>query len=127
MPLLLRHRGELRYVEGAVPAVGDLAAKGLLPRHDRAEIDDAIAGRYAGYELRLSEIELERKSGKNNSTVFNGLLLTLAVDIPFLGTTIVLDKSRPAPPGLMAVRLEDSRFASIYDVYGNDQVEAAPC
>lgn len=124
MPLLLRRHGELRYVEGAVAAVGDLAAKGLLPRHDRAEIDDAIAGRYAGYELRLSEIELERKSGKNNSTVFNGLLLVLAVGTPFLGTTIVLDKSRPAPSGLMPVRLEDPRFASIYDVYGNDQVEA---
>lgn len=124
MPLLLRHRGELRYVEGAVPAVGDLAARGLLPRHDRAEIDDAIAGRYAGYELRLSEIALERKSGKNSSTVFNGLLLVLAVDTPFLGTTLVLDKSRPAPSGLMPVRLEDPRFASIYDVYGNDQVEA---
>lgn len=124
MPLLLRRHGELRYVEGAVPAVGDLAAKGLLPRHDRAEIDDAIAGRYAGYELRLSEIELERKSGKNSSTVFNGLLLVLAVDTPFLGTTIVLDKSRPAPSGLMPVRLEDPRFASIYDVHGNDQVEA---
>jgi hypothetical protein len=124
MPLLLRHRGELRYVEGAVPAVGDLAAKGLLPRHDRAAIDDAIAGRYAGYELRLSEIELEREGGKNDTTVFLGLLLTLAVDTPFLGTTIVLDKSRPAPSGLMPVRLEDPRFASIYDVYGNDQVEA---
>ena len=124
MPLLLRRYGELRYVEDAVPAVGDLAAKGLLPRHDRAEIDDAIAGRYAGYELRLSEIELERKSGKNNSTVFNGLLLVLAVDTPFLGTTMVLDQSRPAPSGLMPVRLEDPRFASIYDVYGNDQVEA---
>lgn len=124
MPLLLRRHGELRYVEGAVPAVGDLAARGLLPRHDRAEIDDAIAGRYSGYELRLSEIELERKSGKNNSTVFNGLLLVLAVDTPFLGTTLVLDKSRPAPSGLMPVRLEDPRFASIYDVHGNDQVEA---
>ncbi|MGE7469455.1 DUF3137 domain-containing protein [Bosea sp. NPDC003192] len=124
MPLLLRHRGELRYVEGAVPAVGDLAARGLLPRHDRAAIDDAIAGRYAGYELRLSEIELEREGGKNDTTVFQGLLLTLAVDSPFLGTTIVLDQSRAAPSGLMPVRLEDPRFASIYDVYGNDQVEA---
>ncbi|HEV2512171.1 DUF3137 domain-containing protein [Bosea sp. (in: a-proteobacteria)] len=124
MPLLLRRYGELRYVEGAVPAVGDLAARGLLPRYDRAEIDDAIAGRYAGYELRLSELELERKSGKNNSTVFNGLLLTLAVDTPFLGTTMVLDQRRPTPSGLMPVRLEDPRFASIYDVYGNDQVEA---
>lgn len=124
MPLLLRRYGELRYVEGAVPSVGDLAAKGLLLRHDRAEIDDAIAGRYAGYELRLSEIELERKSGKNNSTVFNGLLLVLAVDTPFLGTTMVLDQSRPAPARLMPIRLEDPRFASIYDVYGNDQVEA---
>lgn len=124
MPLLLRHFGELRYVEGAAPAVGDLAARGLLPRHDRAEIDDAIAGRYAGYELRLSEIALERKSGKNSSTVFSGLLLVLAVDTPFLGTTMVLDKNRPAPAGLMPVRLEDPHFASIYDVYGNDQVEA---
>lgn len=124
MPLLLRRHGELRYVEGAVPAVGDLAARGLLPRHDRAAIDDAIAGRYAGYELRLSEIELERKSGKNNSTMFTGLVLVLAVDTPFLGTTMVVDHSRPAPPGLMPVRLEDPRFASIYDVYGNDQVEA---
>lgn len=124
MPLLLRRYGELRYVEGAVPAVGDLAAKGLLPRHDRADTDDAIAGRYAGYELRLSEIELEREGGKNDTTVFQGLLLVLAVDTPFLGTTIVLDKSRPTPSGLMPVRLEDPRFASIYDVYGNDQVEA---
>lgn len=124
MPLLLRHHGELRYVEGAVPAVGELVARGLLPRYDRAEIDDALTGRYAGYDLCLSEIELERKSGKNTSTVFNGLLLVLAVDTPFLGTTMVLDKSRPAPSGLMPIRLEDPRFASIYDVYGNDQVEA---
>jgi len=124
MPLLLRRYGELRYVEGAVPAVASLATKGLLPSHDRAAIDDAIAGRYAGYELRLSEIALERKSGKNNSTVFDGLLLVLSVDTPFLGTTMVLDHSRPAPAGLMPVRLEDPRFASIYDVYGNDQVEA---
>lgn len=124
MPLLLRHHGELRYVEGAAPAVDSLAAKGLLPRHDRAVVDDAIAGRYAGYELRLSEVELERKSGKNDTTVFHGLLLMLSVDTPFLGTTMVLDHSRPAPAGLMSVRLEDPRFASIYDVYGNDQVEA---
>ncbi|WID98815.1 DUF3137 domain-containing protein [Bosea vestrisii] len=124
MPLLLRRYGELRYVEGAVPAIGPLATKGLLPSHDRAAIDDAIAGGYAGYELRLSEIALERKTGKNNSTVFDGLLLVLSVDTPFLGTTMVLDHSRPAPAGLMPVRLEDPRFASIYDVYGNDQVEA---
>lgn len=124
MPLLLRRYGELRYVEDAAPAVGALAARGLLPKHDRAAIDDAIAGRYAGYELRLSEIELERKGGKNDTTVFHGLLLVLSVDTPFLGTTMVLDHSRPAPAGLMPVRLEDPRFASIYDVYGNDQVEA---
>lgn len=124
MPLLLRRYGDLRYVEGAVPALQPLAAKGLLPRHDKAAIDDALSGRYAGYDLRLSELELERKTDKGYATVFRGLLLVLSVDTPFLGTTLVLDRGLPAPPGLMPVRLEDPRFASIYDVYGNDQVEA---
>lgn len=124
MPLLLRHYGDLHYVEGAVPVLQPLATKGLLPRHDKAAIDDALTGRYAGYELRLSEIELERKTDKGYATVFKGLLIVLSVDTPFLGTTLVLDHGLPAPPGLMPVRLEDPRFASIYDVHGNDQVEA---
>jgi len=124
MPLLLQRHGMLRHVEGAAPALGVLVTKGLLPRHDRASVDDAIIGTYAGYGLSLCEIALERRSGKNETTVFDGVVLALSVDTPFLGTTLVIDRNRPAPPGLSAVSLEDPRFAAVYDVYGSDQVEA---
>jgi len=111
---------------------GELA---LVPRHDRASIEDAINGEHEDVRIELADAHLQERvhSGKNTRyrTVFQGLLGAFSFPRPFRGRTVVVsDKGALfnwfegfAAPG-ERVRLEDPRFESVFEVYSSDQVEA---
>jgi hypothetical protein len=129
VPHLLRAYGELRHSIGPVPPLGRLIDLGLLPGHDKVTVDDVFSGTYRDHAVRISEMALTRKGSKSDVTVFQGVLIDVAVTTPFRGLTIAVDEadhggSAWTEHGLMRVRLEDPVFDELYSVYGSDQVEA---
>jgi hypothetical protein len=128
-PRLLKPYGDLRYTVGTVPDLARLRETGMMPDFDSATADDAIEGAYCSFPLRITELCLTKKAGKNTRDVFRGLLIDLAVDTRMLGVTVVSDNTpdaarRERALGLQNIRLEDPVFNNVYRVSGNDQVEA---
>lgn len=129
LPRLLKPYGDLRYAVGTVPDLARLRETGMMPDFDNAAADDAIEGSYRAYPLRITELCLTKKTGKNSVDVFRGLLIDLSVDTRMLGVTVVADNTpeaarRERALGLQNIRLEYTVFNNVYRVSGNDQVEA---
>jgi hypothetical protein len=94
--------------------------------YDQAEFEDRFAGERSGAAFELYEARMTRKSGKNRVTTFGGQILCIAFPKRFLGTTVVNRNSQRwfPPRGLQRVGLESSQFERIFEVFGDDQVEA---
>ena len=124
LPRLLSHYGDLKHSIGSPPDLSPALATGFLPAYDTLSADDSFVGRYRDRPIRISEIEVSRKSGKNSETLFQGLYVELTVSAPFLGTTILRDRDGRQPgTGLQRLRLEDPVFEDIYATWASDQVE----
>jgi hypothetical protein len=109
------------------PALERFKALHLLSKdYDRAAFEDLFGGQRAGAAFQLYEGKLTRGSGKNRVTVFHGQLLRIAFPKRFLGVTVVHRDSQKwfRPAGLQRVGLEWSRFEKVFEVFGDDQVEA---
>lgn len=101
----------------------------LLPHPDDTSFEDQFTGRRATSEFSICEATLTRGSGKNRSTVFRGQLIKITSPRPFAGSTVVLRdggwfRRFECPAGLTKVGLEDPQFEKIFEVFGDDQVEA---
>lgn len=101
----------------------------LLPHPDDSHFEDMFTGKRGASDFMLCEATLTRGSGKNRTTVFRGQLFRVAFPRRFLGTTVVLRESGwlnrfECPKGLEKVGLEDPHFEKIFEVFGDDQVEA---
>jgi hypothetical protein len=106
-----------------------LQALKLLPDNVDTAFEDMFAGKRAECDFMLCEATLTRGSGKNRHTVFQGQMFKVAFPQRFLGTTVVLRDSGwlnrfECPKGLEKVGLEDPHFEKIFEVFGDDQVEA---
>lgn len=110
----------------------------LLPAHDRSSCEDGFSGKEQGLKYRMTEVHLERRvknddqrSGYRWVTVFRGMLVSIEVAKQFSSTTKVLRNS-PAVFSVLhealgsktQVKLEDPQFEAVFDIYGDDQVEA---
>jgi uncharacterized protein DUF3137 len=117
-------------IKPAEPAVYDrLLALKLLPHPDDKTFEDMFEGRRGLSAFMLCEATLSTGSGKNRRTVFRGQIFSIEFPRKFLGTTVVLRDSGwlnrfECPKGLEKVGLEDPRFEEIFEVFGDDQVEA---
>lgn len=67
IPALCEAFGRLRYTVGTAPdlAVNHLVRLGLLPDHDRSQIDDVFLGDYRGHQLTLAHVDLWHGLGKD--------------------------------------------------------------
>lgn len=110
---------------------------GLLPPHDRRNLEDRIHGNHDGvaFDLFECQLEIEKQSENNKSTyyqeVYHGVLFRFSFPKRFRGRTLVL-KDR----GLIGnffkgskvdgerIKLEDPRFEKLFEVWGDDQIEA---
>jgi len=109
------------------PAMARIQQLGLIGDDAESEsYEDLFTGARSGAEFQLYEGVLTKRSGKNTVTVFRGQVLRIAFPKKFLGTTVVnRDSQRWFPPkGLQRVGLESSQFERIFEVFGDDQVEA---
>ncbi|HWA61730.1 MAG TPA: DUF3137 domain-containing protein [Caulobacteraceae bacterium] len=101
----------------------------LLPHPEDKSFEDGFAGRRGPSDFSFCEATLTQGSGKERHTVFRGQLFRIAFPRRFLGTTVVLRDSGwlnrfECPKGLEKVGLEDPHFEQIFEVFGDDQVEA---
>lgn len=108
----------------------------LIPSYDDASLEDEISGTYEGVGLRVFEADLVKETrdadgDTDRSRVFRGLLMRFTFPKLFQGTTIVTQDrgwlgnffSKLGTPG-EKISLEDPRFEKMFEVYGNNQVEA---
>jgi hypothetical protein len=131
VPRLLARHGVFTYSHAARADIGRLRKLNLLPKHDRADAEDEIAGRHCGLDVRVYCLKLSENRDKKTVTVFSGLIIGVRLKRPLSGTTaIARDQGglgnllARLGSGLERVRLEDPRFESVFEVYGTDQVEA---
>jgi hypothetical protein len=111
------------------PSFDRLTGLNLLPKPDDKTFEDFFWGSRGQSDFALYEATLTRGSGKNRRTVFRGQIFRVEFPRKFLGTTVVLRDSGwlnafECPKGLEKVGLEDPRFEKIFQVFGDDQVEA---
>lgn len=100
---------------------------GLFRQYSSYDVDDAFVGTYKDCNIDIVEAEFTAGSGKNRSTVFNGLLIKLDMNKKFKGHTLLMeDKLFHKSPlsHLRHTELEDVVFEKKYDVFTDDEVEA---
>jgi hypothetical protein len=132
LPLLARRFGSLTYRQPPPPDLRALNEHRVLRDFDTMIAEDEIAGHHRGLPLRITEVTLRKDAGEDATTVFDGLLIELALPRSLTGTTAVISDqglfgnlgTRLRPTTLPRVRLEDPRFEKRFEVYGSDQIEA---
>jgi hypothetical protein len=132
LPRLAATFGDLSYRPAVMPDMEMLRAEHVFRKFDSASADDEIFGTHRSLPLRIVELKLESGSGKDRSTVFNGLLVT--IDLPRDTNAVIAVVSdegafgnfrdRMKASNRQRVRLEDPVFEKIYEVYGTDQIAA---
>jgi hypothetical protein len=85
VPAICQAIGDLRHTAGSAPGIpfDDLESLGLLPRHNRRQVDDVFEGRYRNTGFVMAEARLRYRSGGSKSrtrTVFRGLIF--AIEVP---------------------------------------------
>lgn len=116
-------------------SVSNLGESDIIPNHNRVYSEDFIAGKYKEVDIKLFETKLEKVdgSGKHQSrkTVFKGVIISLSVHKNFQGKTIIIKdrgklrnwmKSKFS--NLENVKLEDTKFEKLFEVFSSDQTEA---
>lgn len=105
-------------------------AKGLelISYFNRFYCDDYITGKYNDIDITIAELDLKHEtgSGKNKRVVrvFKGILITFKSFKPFKNNVIIKRDFAIKFPSERRIYLEDTTFEKLFDVYGNDQIEA---
>ncbi|WP_373488658.1 DUF3137 domain-containing protein [Blastomonas sp.] len=111
---------------------------GLLPSYDRRRLEDLWEGEIAGTTFRMYEATLIERQGSGKDardvTVFRGVILKIHFARDFHGVTLVErqrrrmtlfgDSQTRGGIKLERIRMVDPGFEDVFDVYGNDPVEA---
>lgn len=113
----------------------------LFKNYNEYKSEDYIQGIYKNVDIQLSKIDLSNISYtevfqngkyeviKNEKSIFNGLFIICSINKKFSSTTYVLPDAwikllNSLPSYFARVILEDPEFEKIFDVYGNNQIEA---
>jgi hypothetical protein len=139
MPAVCRAVGDLSHSVGHAPGIpfDHLKALGLLPRHNRQQIDDVFEGRHRDTGFVMAEARLRQRSGGRRSqtrTVFRGLILAIEAprEIP---ARILIAREAGAIgnclkgwikgfSGLERVSLPHPAFEARFEVYSDDATVA---
>lgn len=100
---------------------------GVVPAYTSVEDDDVFIGSYKDVNVLIAESEYGRSSGRNNNTVFKGVVIKLDMNKAFSSHTIVCSDTimhKSPLPGLKRTELEDVEFEKKYDVFTNDPIDA---
>jgi hypothetical protein len=114
----------------ACPDLAPLSRYRLVDAFDDSTCEDEICGDYRGLPLSIVELRLTHGTGKEQRTVFDGLLTAVTLPRNLKGVTVVVpDRGRLGNwlgrlPDCEPVRIEDPVFEKVYAVYGTDQIAA---
>jgi hypothetical protein len=139
MPAICRAIGDLRHSAGSAPGIpfDDLESLGLLPSHNRRQVDDVFEGRHRDTGFVMAEAALRYRRGGSKSrtrTVFRGLMVAIEVprDVP---ARILVAREAGAVgnrlkgwingfSGLERVSLPHPAFEARFEVYSDDPAVA---
>ncbi len=103
------------------------SASELIDDYDRVEFDDIFSGKFKDVNYEIIESKFTLGSNRDKSTVFDGVIIKLDMNKPFLGRTVIRPNSllHSSPhPILKHTELEDIQFEKKFDVFTDDEVEA---
>lgn len=133
LPHLVRGIGDgLTYRAADPDRLQPFGASRILPKYDRIEVDDEIAGSHRGLPIEIIEVRLKKRVNKKTRVIFDGLIVGLTLPRSLTGTTLIATdrgawenfKARWNGANMETVRLDHQEFEQHYEVYGTDQIEA---
>ena len=103
------------------------SATELIDSYDHVEYDDIFSGEFKDVNYEIIESKFTIGSGKNKTTVFDGVIIKLDMNKSFKGRAVIrpntLLHTSPSPI-LKHTELEDVDFEKRFDVFTDDEVEA---
>ena len=99
----------------------------LISEFTNEQYDDIFECTYKDVNMQIVESVYTRGSGKNKTTLFEGVIVKLSMNKNFTGHTVIApDTFFHATPNewLRHTTLEDVVFEKKFDVFTNDEVEA---
>ena len=99
----------------------------LINDYDYSDNDDIFRGQFKDVNFDIIESEFTKDSGKNKTTVFDGVIIKLDMNKNFTGHTVIKPNSLMHITPSKALRhteLEDIQFEKKFDVFTDDEVEA---
>ncbi len=99
----------------------------LINDYDDSDYDDIFRGQFKDVNFDIIESEFTKGSGKNKTTIFDGVIIKLEMNKNFTGHTVIkpdtLMHTTPSKT-LRHTELEDIQFEKKFDVFTDDEVEA---
>lgn len=127
MPIVCACFGNLKWSEGSYPGGHVFKDSYVIPTYNSVSYDDIFQGVYKDVHLDIVEGHFTYRSGRNQSTVFQGILVKLDMNKKFNSHTIIKPDSMlhiSPSRSLKHTVLEDVKFEKNYDVFTNDPVDA---
>ena len=137
MPILCKCFSDLKWVENAEAKHSLYKSAGIITKkYNRSYVDDVFVGSFKNVPVEIAEVKYQEVTHRRTSdgktktdveTIFNGVIITLAMNKNFSAHTLVKSDSLIKSAGVSGLRhttLEDVVFEKKFDVYTNDEVEA---
>ncbi len=135
MPSLSKCLGDLSWRNNGSIQANLIRSSGLVDTFTDTTVDDTFKGKINNIPIEIGEVKLEnvimtyknRKAKMNSTEVFSGIIITIKMNKPFKGRTIIKpDSLTHTPPfeNLRHTTLEDVVFEKKYDVFTDDEIEA---
>ena len=134
MPVFAGFFGNFRYEYEQTLSDAVLQESGLFATYNQNIGDDCFFGVYDDVHMTIAEeklrtVHLDEKKQKHAKNIFSGVCILLEMNKNFSGKTIVLEDKGIFNPfqrvhGLEHVKLEDSKFEKLFEVYADNQIEA---
>ena len=134
MPAFAEFFGDFKYAYEKTLDNELLDASGLFGKYNKNTGDDFFYGRYDDVDVAVAEeklkfVQQDEKQRSTEKKVFAGICILLEMNKNFVGRTLVLEdkgmlNAFHRVKGLENVKLEDSKFEKLFEVYSDSQIEA---
>lgn len=127
MPHVCKCFGNLKWQHEFPEAASLFEPSMIINNYDLFYYDDIFKGQFKDVNFDIIESEFTKGSGKNKTTVFDGVIIKLDMNKDFTGHTIIRPDTllhiNPSKK-LERTELEDIQFEKKFDVFTDDEVEA---
>jgi len=127
MPMICHCIGDIKWTAGGVYPSDIYVNSNIITKYTSYRKDDCFEGKYKDVGIIIEECQFIKGSGKNQKTLFDGVMVQLEMNKTFTGNTVIRpDKIFHISPNknLRHTVLEDVEFEKKFDVFTDDEVEA---